>query len=186
MCLVCGGVFRPPADFPSIQEEKTRYEEHENDVEDTRYQRFVSPITDIVQKEQSTNTIGLDFGSGTAPVISKVLDDEGYLIKQYDPIFCPDPNVLKSTYDYIVCCEVIEHFHNPLKEFNRLKGLLKPKGRLYCMTLLYHAGIDFANWHYQRDDTHVFIYQEKTLDWIRNALLFDSVKVEERLITFST
>ena len=99
MCLVCGGVFRPPADFPSIREEKTRYEEHENDVEDTRYQRFVSPITDIVQKEQSTNTIGLDFGSGTAPVISKVLDDEGYLIKQYDPIFCTDPNVLKSTYD---------------------------------------------------------------------------------------
>ena len=184
-CVECGGIFRNRADYPSFEEERSRYQEHENDVDDARYQHFVSPITDVVQEEQSLGSIGLDFGSGTAPVISKILTDAGYAIRQYDPIFQNEPEVLESRYDYIVCCEVIEHFHDPLPEFHRLKKLLKPNGRLYCMTLLYHAGIDFSNWHYQRDETHVFIYQEKTLEWIQQAVPFTSIVISGRLITFS-
>jgi 2-polyprenyl-3-methyl-5-hydroxy-6-metoxy-1,4-benzoquinol methylase len=45
------------------------------------------------------------------------LEDDGYKIKQFDPFFHNDIAVLRRSYDYIVCCEVIEHFHSPSKEF---------------------------------------------------------------------
>ena len=60
---------------------------------------------------------GLDFGAGTGPVISKVLKDNEYKIKQFDPFFHNYPELLKEKYDYIVCCEVMEHFYDPAKEF---------------------------------------------------------------------
>ena len=183
-CLECGGIFRPQRDHPSVQEEKTRYEEHQNDVDDAGYQRFVSPITAQVQTDFASDSRGLDFGSGTGPVISKLLVDAGYDIKQYDPIFSNHPDLLESRYDYIVCCEVIEHFHDPAREFNLLKSLLKPGGKLYCMTLLYHEGIDFANWHYRRDPTHVFIFQKRTLEWVREHTPFSGLAIEDRLIVF--
>lgn len=184
-CPQCAGLFRPQQSYLNPALEKARYEEHENDVQDARYQQFVKPITDIVQQNHGVKSHGLDFGSGTAPVISKVLTDAGYTLNQFDPFFANDKRVLEQKYDYIVCCEVIEHFHRPAEEFAKLKDLLNPGGLLYCMTLLYHDGIDFPNWHYQRDDTHVFIYQKETLEWIRSTIPFTGIQIEGRLITFS-
>lgn len=161
-----------------------RYEEHHNDVEDPKYQKFVSPIVNAVTKNFSTDSLGLDFGSGTGPVISKVLSDKGYQINQYDPFFSNTPEVLKLQYNYIACCEVIEHFHNPRKEFERLKGLLMPKGHLYCMTHLYTNDIKFPNWYYKNDDTHVFIYRRETLMEIQKRYGFSALKIEGRLTTF--
>ena len=149
---------------------------------DNGYQRFVSPISNRILTDHTPEERGLDFGSGTGPVISKVLQDADYKIEQYDPIFKPDASLLTSRYDYIVCCEVIEHFHDPAKEFQLLKTLLKNGGSLYCMTLLFHDGIDFANWHYQRDPTHVFIYRADTLEWVRAHYNFSTMSIEDRLI----
>lgn len=160
------------------------YKQHNNDVTDVRYQNFVSPIIAAVKNFYSTDSLGLDFGAGTGPVVSKILDDNGYTIKQYDPLFHNDTNVLKLKYDYIVCCEVIEHFHYPRKEFDLLKKLLKPKGHLYCMTHLYSREIDFSNWYYKNDNTHVFIYQPETLMKIKDIYNFFSLTKEGRLATF--
>lgn len=183
-CNTCSGIFRSSKYLLDPVEEKRRYEKHNNDVFDERYQLFVSPITNAVQKDYNTNSIGLDFGAGPGPVISKVLGDNGYLLKQYDPFFSDNPEVLKVSYDYIVCCEVIEHFHSPGKEFTLLRSLLKPGGRLYCMTHLYSSEVDFGNWYYKNDNTHVFLYQHKTLQWIKNRFTFSQLSVNERLIVF--
>lgn len=161
-----------------------RYNKHNNDTADEGYQKFVSPITSAIMRDFTQNHKGLDFGAGNGPVISKILKDNNYLIKQYDPFFQNYSNLLEVQYDYIAACEVIEHFHDPKKEFSLLKNLLLQNGKLYCMTYIYDESINFHNWDYKNDPTHVFIYHNKTIRWIKDAFKFSNVKIEGRLITY--
>lgn len=184
-CRECEAFFRPKSLYPTKDEEEKRYREHNNDVNDPRYQQFVSPIVNAVKDHFVTSECGLDFGAGTGPVASKLLIDAGYSMSLYDPFFHNNLQMLNNSYDFIICCEVIEHFHNPHREFRRLRELLNPKGRLYCMTHLYDSSVNFKEWYYRRDETHVFIYTEKTMRWIKNEFNFKDVTIEKRLITFS-
>jgi len=183
-CKNCSGIFVDKKLIPNKEAEIKRYNEHKNDVNDKNYQQFVSPITSAVMSDFSQEDYGLDFGAGTGPVISKVLKDNKFNIVLYDPFFHNTPSLLKTKYDYIACCEVIEHFYNPPKEFNLLKNLLLENGKLYCMTYLYDESIDFHNWNYKNDLTHVFIYHANTIHWIKKYFGFSKVLIEGRLITF--
>lgn len=183
-CSRCNSVMLDSESYVDESEEKARYEEHNNDVEDKRYQAFVSPIVNEVLREYKENDLGLDFGSGTGPVISKLLKDRGYNIKEYDPFFANYPSRLDKKYDYIVCCEVVEHFHDPVGEFRLLKSLLKPGGSIYIMTSIYEEDIDFISWHYKDDITHVFFYHRDALKWIENNIGFSSMDIEDKLIKF--
>ena len=80
--------------------------------------------------------------------------------------------------------EEVRIFHNPKKEFILLKKLLLENGKLYCMTDVYNEDIDFHNWRYKNDQTHIFIYHEKTIHWIKEQFGFLNVTIEGRLITF--
>lgn len=184
-CGRCHGIFRPKSTYVDDDAEKSRYKEHNNDVFDERYQQFVSPITSVVLSDFDPHHRGLDFGAGTGPVISKVLEDNTYNIVQYDPFFANYKTLLQKRYHYIVCCEVMEHFHKPYDEFDLLKSLLLPGGKLYCMTGLYDNSIDFNGWNYKDDATHVFIYRERTLEWIKKMLGFSGLTVTGRLIVFA-
>lgn len=182
-CNVCGAVFLSKTKHPSRLEEKARYETHNNDVEDENYQKFVSPITNSICGDFTPEAKGLDFGAGTGPVISRILRARGYNIQIYDPFFHDYPELLDDKYDYIACCEVTEHFHHPDREFRLLANLLKPAGKLYCMTEIYNPDIDFASWYYKNDPTHVFFYQIKTFAWIKENYPFSSLEIEKRLVT---
>ncbi|MBN2764749.1 MAG: class I SAM-dependent methyltransferase [Paludibacteraceae bacterium] len=171
--------------LPDRAAEKVRYQEHLNDVNDLRYQQFVNPIVEKVFTHFSKDHAGLDFGAGTAPVISKLLADKAYQIVQYDPFFHYAPQLLYGHYDYIVSCEVIEHFHAPAKEFQILKNMLKPGGKLICMTNIYKQSIDFKSWYYKDDPTHVFFYQQDTLAYIKERYGFSDLSIEHNLIVFS-
>ncbi|MBU1658827.1 class I SAM-dependent methyltransferase [bacterium] len=184
-CENCLGIFVDKIKRLDEKSEKMRYEIHENDVENQGYQKFVSPITSAIMRDYTPESQGLDFGAGTGPVISKILQDNGFFVKQYDPFFHNFPQLLEERYDYIACCEVIEHFYHPKKDFLLLKKLLKPNAKLYCMTDIYSEKIDFSSWYYKNDPTHVFFYHLKTLEWIKNELGFSDVKIEKRLITLS-
>jgi len=85
----------------------------------------------------------------------------------------------------VACCEVIEHFYNPSKEFKLLKELLAPNAKLYCMTDIYNENTDFASWYYKNDATHVFFYHAKTFEWIQKEFGFSGLLIEGRLVTFS-
>ncbi|WP_152512703.1 class I SAM-dependent methyltransferase [Haloplasma contractile] len=172
-------------DYVTTDEEKKRYESHNNDVNDPRYQKFVSPIVDTVTSKYSTVSKGLDFGAGTGPVITKMLGDKGYDVALYDPFFWNNEERLKTTYDFIVCCEVIEHFHSPWKEFKLLRSLLKDGGTLYLKTDIYTDDTDFKRWYYKNDPTHVFFYHPKAFEWIKEQFGFSTLKIEDRLITLS-
>lgn len=173
-----------PKNYYSIENEIARYQEHNNNVNDVGYQKFVNPIVEEVFSSFKSIHKGLDFGCGTGPVITKLLRDQNYDITTYDPFFDNNLKALETTYNYIVCCEVIEHFHRPLKEFKLLSSLLKPNGMLYCMTDLYDSTIDFRNWYYKDDKSHVVFYQKETLEWISKTLNFSKVTFKNRLIVF--
>jgi len=186
MCDACGGIYCHDRRYPDREQEKARYETHNNNVNDPRYNKFVAPLVSAVLQEFSPQDTGLDFGAGTGPVISKLLKDEDFNIVQYDPFFHNRPELLYGKYNYIVCCEVIEHFHSPEKEFRLLRNLLKPKGTIYCMTHVYSPDINFADWYYKNDPTHVFIYQRKTLEWIKANFEFSAFSINNRLVKFYT
>jgi SAM-dependent methyltransferase len=188
-CGNCHAVFLHPENYIDFSSEKSRYETHNNDVTDKRYQQFVSPITDAVQSQFPLSAKGLDYGCGTGPVASVVLEDSGFRnIALYDPFFEPHHHYLTKTYDFIICCEVMEHFFNPKEEFLRLRNLLEPSGKLYCKTSILKTEFDedyFQNWWYKNDPTHVFFYTKKTLEYIADTFKFNNLVMETKLITFN-
>jgi hypothetical protein len=165
--------------------EKNRYLKHNNDVFDLKYQKFVQPILDFILNNHTCFEKGLDFGAGTGPVISKLLKDKDYITNLYDPFFHDNKDILNESYDYIVCCEVIEHFYNPYNEFLLLKRLLTTRGKIIIMTDIYSENIDFKNWYYKNDETHTFFYSETTLHWIKQEFTFNDLKIDKRLIVFN-
>ncbi len=183
-CNNCLSIFLDKALRLDKKAEMSRYKEHNNDIDDEKYQKFVSPISSAIMRDFTQDSKGLDFGAGPGPVISKVLNDNKFFIRQYDPFFHDYPDLLNEKYDYIACCEVIEHFYDPAKGFRLLKELLLQNGKLYCMTQIYDESIDFHNWYYKNDQTHVFIYHKKAFHWIREEYGFSDVTIEGRLITY--
>ncbi|NQU51348.1 MAG: class I SAM-dependent methyltransferase [Bacteroidetes bacterium] len=183
-CTNCAGIFMDENLRPDASQEKMRYQEHINDVEDKGFKKFVSPITSAILNNFSATDKGLDFGAGTGPVISKMLNDNGFSIVQYDPFFHNYPDLLNDKYHFIACCEVMEHFYYPKKEFELLRSLLQPGGKLFCMTDLWNKNIDFHKWYYKNDQTHVFIYTIETIEWLKQNIGFSDITIEGRLITF--
>jgi len=137
--------------FSPPEMEYQEYCTHHNDVNDTGYQKFVMPLVDLITSNHYVKQIGLDFGAGSGPVVTKMLEDRGFTLQVYDPFFHPDTTVLDNTYDFIVTCEVVEHFYHPRETFTQLMKMLKPNGVLYCKTELFTDAIDFTQWRYPRE-----------------------------------
>jgi SAM-dependent methyltransferase len=185
-CLNCLAVFMDPALHPSAEMERERYEKHNNDINDPGYRAFVRPLVNKVIAGFSRDSRGLDFGAGAGPVAASILRENGYGIELYDPFFYNDTAILTGKYDYIICIEVIEHFHDPIKEFRLMRSLLDTRGSLICMTHLYTDDIDFKGWRYKDDETHVIFYHPKSLEWINSTFHFTGFNVNDRIIHFKT
>lgn len=179
-CTNCNAVLMNKAHYPSADEEIYRYESHNNDVNDPRYQKFVQPLVEKITEHYPPQTLGLDYGSGTGPVITKLLAEQGYQVNTFDPFFDNKPEVLSLHYDYIVSCEVIEHFHKPFEEFQKLRDMLKPNGALFLKTDPYTDDTDFHAWYYKSDETHVIFYHPDTMQWIRETFGFSKLEMDGR------
>ncbi|MEA1874808.1 MAG: class I SAM-dependent methyltransferase [Bacteroidota bacterium] len=184
-CSFCKTIYCPSRYFPDFDAEGARYRTHNNDVNDPAYQTFVKPVVEVVKTYFSPEHVGLDYGAGPGPVISKLLHDQGYQLSLYDPFFHPDKEQLKKKYDFIVACEVIEHFHYPTVDFQLLFDMLNPGGKLICMTSIYNESIDFKNWYYKNDPTHVIFYHEKSLEFIKSHFGFSQLDIQGNVIVFS-
>lgn len=181
-CDTCKAIVKDKKYYITPEDEKKVYETHNNDVNDIGYQNFTMPITKFILENFLPKHRGLDFGSGTGPVISSMLKKKDYNIVPYDPFFAPNENVFNTTYDYIVSCEVFEHFFNPKMEIDRLTSLLNTKGILLIMTLLYNDQIDFNTWKYSKDPTHVFIFRKETIAYIAKKQQLEIVMLTDRFI----
>lgn len=184
-CSQCDLIFLHPSEQLTPLEEKARYETHENDVTDPKYQEFVRPLVTWVQELIQPEAVGLDFGAGTGPILASLFKKKGYQTDVYDPFFWPDPSALEKRYDFVVASEVVEHFSNPEKEFTLLKSLLKPGGVLGLMTLMHEPQTKIETWYYLKDPTHICAYSQRTFEWIRDRFLFSGLEIKmPRMVVF--
>jgi len=185
-CNTCFAYVKDVQYYFTAEQEKKHYEFHNNDVNDIGYQKFTSPITNEILTRFSSNTLGLDFGCGKGPVITKQLVDQKYKVHLYDPYFYPDQSYSNYKYDYIFSCEVFEHFYSPNQEIKHLKSLLKSNGLLLIMTHLYQDQVPFESWYYRKDETHVFIYTPQTFEYIAQRYHFNILTLTERFIVLES
>ena len=165
-CDRCEATFLFPEQRPSIEAERAEYALHQNAEGDAGYRAFLARVATPLLQRLPPGCHGLDYGCGPGPVLAGMLREAGHTVVLYDPLFHPDSAALDTTYDFITCTEVAEHFHDPAAEFRRLDGLLRPGGWLALMTRFQTDDARFANWHYRRDPTHVVFYREATLRWL--------------------
>lgn len=166
LCSLCGLVFVPRADYLSRDAEIREYDLHTNDPGDKGYRKFLSRLSRPLSERLGPKQNGLDFGCGPGPVLHRLLRDQGHQIDLYDPVYFKNTAVFSNRYDFITASEVVEHFHNPGREFDRLFSLLQPRGWLGIMTKLVRDRSSFATWHYIRDLTHVCFYCRETFGFI--------------------
>ena len=184
-CSNCEGILLNKDHYLDFDTEKHRYDKHSDDIEDKGYQEFVKPLIDIVLENHTFSDKGLDYGCGKTAIVEQLLLRKQYNMIGYDPIYFPEENILKGKYNYITSCEVVEHFYNPAKEFQRLSELLLPTGKLYLKTYLFKEGIEFKNWWYKNDPTHVFFYSARTFEYIKEEFKFSNLQINDKYIELS-
>lgn len=164
LCPSCNLVFQTVESLPGADEELARYELHRNDEEDEGYRKWLgSFIKSSVIPWYNDGSI-LDFGSGPRPVLSEILESEGYPVFSYDPFFAPRwPD--EGNFSLILLCEVLEHIHDPLKEFRRLGSVAADGAILSLKTQFLPSSNsdDFKGWWYKEDTTHIRFYSPESL-----------------------
>jgi SAM-dependent methyltransferase len=165
-CETCSATFLCRSELPGPDVELAHYRLHDNDSGDPRYRRFLAKLTTPLEQRLAPGARVLDYGCGPGPALATMLTEAGHEVSVYDPFFRPDRAVLERRYDAVTCTEVIEHFHHPADELDRLDTLLLPGGWLGLMTCFQTDDALFAGWHYRRDPTHVTFYREETLRYV--------------------
>lgn len=161
-CPQCEATFLDESQLPDPDTERAQYLLHENDPQDAGYCRFLRQLAGPMLQTLPPGQRGLDFGCGPGPALGPMLTEAGHMVQLYDPFFRPDVTALETTYEFITCSEVVEHFHRPAKEFARLNTMLRPGGYLGILTCFQTDDERFADWHYRRDLTHVVFYRPET------------------------
>ncbi len=165
-CHHCSLVFVKPEELLNPEQEKAVYDLHQNNPNDLGYRKFLNKLLIPLQKKLPKGAKGLDFGSGPGPTISVIMKEQGISVENYDIYYDNRNELLKKTYDFITCTEVVEHLYHPHEVFSQLSGLHKSGGFLGIMTKRVVSKEKFSNWHYKNDPTHVCFYSDATFDYI--------------------
>lgn len=167
-CQVCGLVFVPKEYFLSVEDEKARYDQHQNNPEDEGYSSFLMKLGEPMMHLLKSEDRGLDFGAGPTPALAALFKKRGFGMARFDPFYADNQDLLLNTYDFITATEVVEHLHRPKEVFEKLFNMLKPGGLLGLMTKKMPEQKVFASWWYKNDRTHVCFYSDNTWGWIEN------------------
>jgi hypothetical protein len=181
LCLHCKLVAVSPEHFMSRSKEKERYLTHNNGIQYQGYVDFLNKAVKPALEFLTKDMLGLDYGCGHAPTLSKMLEMQGYHCEDYDPYFIK--NDLNKNYDFIFSTEVFEHFCTPRYEIEKIVSLLKPGGMLNIMTERWESVDTFGNWYYTRDPSHVAFYHNVTIDYICGEFGFQKTLDDERRVT---
>ena len=183
-CSNCDFVFVSKIYHLSEKDERARYDSHNNDPSDDRYRNFLSQLLNPLQERIPMNASGLDFGSGPGPTISLMLKECGYSVDLYDKFYANNDVVFEKQYDFITASEVVEHLRQPMAELNRLMGLLKSNGILAIMTQILTPQVDFSQWYYKNDPSHIGFFSEKALNCLAKKWQAELYVISERVVIF--
>ncbi len=165
-CERCSLVFVLPDHHLDAESEKKRYDLHTNSSDDLNYRKFLSKVHDPVCERAEKGTLGLDFGSGPGPTLSKMFEESGYKMRIYDHYYAKDEEVLSLCYDFITSTEVIEHLYDPYTVLDKLWSMLKDGGILTLLTQPCPNNSEFDSWYYKNDPTHVCFFSVETMHWL--------------------
>ena len=168
-CPQCDLIYVPSQYHVSVETARRRYDTHRNSPDDpghAGYRAFLNRLLTVLVPLLPEGSTGLDFGSGPEPVLSTLLQEEGFQTEIYDPLYANQTTLLEHSYDFVTCTETVEHFTQPRTDWNRLFGLVKSGGWLGGMTQFVTDRSRFPNWYYQRDETHVCFYSGDTFQWL--------------------
>jgi len=183
-CPTCVLVFVAKQNHLSIEEEKKRYDTHENSPEDQGYRDFLNRLAQPLSQHLSAGDSGLDFGCGPGPAMQTLLSPKGVRVQNYDPHYFPEKKLLTQSYDFVTCTEVIEHLRQPRETFQQLQQLLKVGAYLGVMTQLVPTNKAFEAWWYWKDPTHITFYQEATLAWIATRMQWEIKYAQSGVVIF--
>lgn len=181
LCPSCQLIFMKPEFLPDSTSEKKRYQAHQNGPQDAGYVQFLNQAITPALPYLNPNMRGLDFGCGPTPTLSGLLLKHGFQCENYDPYFLPA--LPEIQYDFIFSTEVVEHFYNPDKDLQFLSSLLKPGGIFTIMTEPWLSLVNFAEWHYAKDITHVSFYHADTITFISQQYGFEILNNESPRVT---
>ena len=170
-CDQCQLIFVDPGMYLSRDEEKERYLQHNNGIDQPGYVRFLNRIIEPTLDFLKPGMTGLDYGCGPVPTLSRLLARAGITCYDYDPLFQKEHPL--EAYDFIFATECFEHFFKPALEIRKIVELLKPAGYLCIMTERYENVERFRTWYYKRDPTHVSFYHWNTFLFISRQFGFD-------------
>lgn len=180
-CAECDLIFMDPAERLGPQEEKLRYDEHQNH-SSPGYLAFFEPLINSIEEHfkaagvMGSSLTSLDFGCGPTALLSQLLNLRGFKTHDYDLYYHPNQDELRKTYHLVTSTEVWEHLYNPRTEIERMLRLLKPGGLLGVMTSGHRGEAVFHDWHYRRDTTHVVFFSEQTMQWIAKTYKMQLIK----------
>lgn len=120
----------------------------------------------------SKKNVGLDFGCGALTALSEIFQKKEIHLDSFDLYYHPNHSIWNCKYDFIIISEVIEHLHNPEDTMTSLKKILNPNGKIFIKTKFRKESIEFANWFYKRDLTHIQFFNPKSLELFANRLGF--------------
>jgi hypothetical protein len=180
-CGNCHLVWLEKSQRPTAEAEVARYREHHNSTYSPEYLEYLGRTAFPVADCLSSGASGLDYGSGPVAGMQFLLNPLGYKVATFDPFFFPDFDLLKNSYDFILCSEAAEHFFQPEVEFDRFDAMLVPGGWLGISSRLVVSREEFPDWYYRRDPTHVSFYSEATVQWIARCFGWELHRLESPL-----
>jgi len=164
-CSNCEYIFKHPSVYKEINDQKERYDLHENEDDNEGYRayfkRFLDFVLPLVQKPKNA----LDFGCGKSTLLASMLQEEGIDCDYYDPLYHPDGLDEDKKYDLIVSTEVFEHLQQPKEIFESLLKRLNSGGYLAIQTEFHPNEMGpFMHWYYTQDPTHIVFFTVETFE----------------------
>jgi SAM-dependent methyltransferase len=187
-CQDCEVIFIDPTEIAAQDEEKERYEDHDNNHQNEGYvQMFEDFIEELIEPHLNLEEINdvLEFGCGPGPVLADLLEAKELEVDRYDPYFFPEKVFLDKKYDLITSTEVFEHFSDPIKEMELLTSHLKEDAYLAVMTSFHPGPEEFEDWWYKWDPTHIVFYNQKTFNKVASDFELEIIYTDqEKYILF--
>ena len=165
--------------YLSIEDEKKRYELHENSTKNRGYLTYLNNIiTNSVTPFLKPGNRLLDFGCGPEKTWAGLLKEKGVHVSTFDPFFDNNKWVNKN-YNAITAIEVFEHLISPAKDLTRLSNCLRTGNYLIIRTMLHNKNWDtFKKWWYKDDPTHVSFYSTVSINYICRKWNYDLIQIK--------
>jgi hypothetical protein len=186
-CMGCGFVYLEDSHRVDAKEEKCKYDQHNNSLENEGYVQMFEDFIDLSIAPYLKNIKKvLDFGSGPEPVFSKLLERRGLEVEIYDLYYAPQKVYEGKSYDLITSTEVFEHLSKPLETLALLVEHLNTNGYLVLMTKFPpKEDKAFLAWWYRRDPTHISFFTPKSFEVMAEKVGLKVLKtINENIVVF--